>query len=98
MKGLKLVTGDDVALASPYGEIHVTVEEDSSMRPGVVSTTHGWGGSGGDLLSGDKNVSSDKSIGASVNDLIPLADRLEEINGMPWFSALPVSVRKRDSI
>jgi hypothetical protein len=57
------------------------------MRPGVVSMTHGWGGRGGDL------TAADGSIGASVNDLIPLEDRLEEINGMPWYSALPVSVR-----
>jgi hypothetical protein len=79
--------GDTALLQSSHGEISVKVAKDKNMRPGVVSTIHGWGGRGGDL------TSSDESIGASLNDLIPLEDRLEEINGMPWYSALPVSVR-----
>jgi len=92
MTRLNLVPGDTALLQSSHGEISVKVADDTTMRPGVVSMTHGWGGRGGDISSGDL-TSSDESIGVSVNDLIPLGDRLEEINGMPWYSALPVSVR-----
>jgi len=92
MTRLNLTPGDTALLQSSHGEISVKVADDTTMRPGVVSMTHGWGGRGGDISSGDL-TSSDESIGVSVNDLIPLGDRLEEINGMPWYSALPVSVR-----
>src|SRR3546814_7209087 len=38
-----LAVGDTVALSSTAGEIHVPLEIDDDIRPGVVSMTHGWG-------------------------------------------------------
>ena len=76
MTQLNLVSGDRALLQSSYGEITVSIAEDSSMKQGVVSTTHGWGGSGGNLSADGLKV-TDKAIGASVNELVPLADRLE---------------------
>src|SRR3546814_3823443 len=38
-----LAVGDTVALSSTAGEIHVPLEIDDDIRPGVVSMPHGWG-------------------------------------------------------
>src|SRR5699024_2473581 len=38
-----LANGDLVALTSASGEIHVPLEIDDDIRPGVVSMPHGWG-------------------------------------------------------
>src|SRR3546814_15449531 len=38
-----LAVGDTVALSSTAGEIHVPLEIDDDIRPGVVSMQHVWG-------------------------------------------------------
>lgn len=86
LKELGLTPGDAAIVRSCHGQIRTTVTEDTTMRRGVVSINHGWGGSGGD------RSETRQSIGVSVNELVPLGDRVEAINGMPWYTAVPVSV------
>lgn len=73
MAQLNLVSGDRALLQSSYDEITGSSAEDSSMKQGVVFTTHGGGGSGGNFSTNGLKV-TDKAIGASVNELVPLAD------------------------
>ncbi len=85
MRRLGLAAGDAATLRSAHGELRVVVEPDASVRPGGVSICHGWGGSGG-------AVDGTADIGVPINDIIPAGDYAEAINGMPWFSAVPVDV------
>lgn len=80
-----LVDGAAAVLRSAHGELQVSVEADASMRIGTVAICHGWGGSGG---SADTSL----EIGAAINTIVPAGDYSEPINGMPWFSAVPVEV------
>jgi anaerobic selenocysteine-containing dehydrogenase len=72
-----------IEIRSAHGAIRTVVEADPSMRRGVVSIAHGFGGLGRGGGNGE----------AAINELVPLAEYVEPINGMPWFSALPVDVR-----
>ena len=83
LRGLQ--SGQTVDLTSAHGTLCVEVHSDATMREGVVSICHGWGGSGGSL-------DHTQEIGVNINDIIPLGDFVEAINGMPWFSAVPVEV------
>jgi anaerobic selenocysteine-containing dehydrogenase len=80
-----LVDGETVILRGAHGELRVILEADNSVRPQTVSICHGWGGSGG-------SVDTTIEIGVAINDIIPAGDYSEPINGMPWFSAMPVDV------
>jgi anaerobic selenocysteine-containing dehydrogenase len=82
-----LVAGERVSIASPFGKISGLLEEDKTMRAGTVSMCHGWGGNGG-----YREGIEDDHVGSAINDLIPSDQRYEKINGMPWFSALPVRI------
>ncbi len=78
--------GAHVEIVSLHGRIRACVKADDSMRPGVVSMCHGWG-------SLPMDQESYELHGASTNDLIPsTTEYAEPINGMPWYSALPVDV------
>jgi len=80
-KELNLSDGAMVSLASAHGRLRASLKCDDSMRPGVVAISHGWGG----------------QQGSSVNDLVSgSAAESEAINGMPWFSAIPVAVSPCD--
>ena len=80
-----IADGSRALLRSAHGELQVTVEADTSMRVGTVAICHGWGGSGG-------AEDSQSELGVAINNIIPAGDYSEEINGMPWFSAVPVEV------
>jgi anaerobic selenocysteine-containing dehydrogenase len=82
---LGLASGETAILRSAHGQLQVVLEADDSVRRQTVSILHGWGGSGG-------AVDSAGDIGVAVNDIIPAGDYSESINGMPWFSAVPVDV------
>jgi hypothetical protein len=62
------------------------------MRSGVVSMSHGWGGLNSSQRTG--SMQADYELhGASTNDLISSAtEYMEPINGMPWYSAVPVNI------
>ena len=85
IRELGLASGEAAILRSAHGQLQVVLEADDSMRRQTVSILHGWGGSGG-------AVDASGEIGVAINDIIPAGDYSEPINGMPWFSAVPVDV------
>jgi anaerobic selenocysteine-containing dehydrogenase len=85
IEALGLASGETVILRSAHGQLRVVLEADDSVRRQTVSICHGWGGSGG-------AVDAVTEIGVAINDIIPAGAYSEPINGMPWFSAVPVDV------
>ncbi len=78
---LGLQSGATVEVRSDSGAVVAMVEADDSMRSGVVSLPHGWGGLPGD----------EKEKGTCVNRLLDCRNS-EAVNAMPWMSAIPVDV------
>ncbi len=79
-----LVHGSAVSLTSDHGSIDAVVHADVTLRVGVVSMSHGFGGPGVD---GDP-----PDAGSSTNRLLsPTAD-LQPISGMPRLTAVLVRV------
>lgn len=77
--------GDKVEIESAHGRVIAIVEEDASLRPGVVSMAHGWGdppGSNADV----------EQAGTAVNRLIDTEHHYEPVNSMPHMSAIPVNI------
>ena len=78
--------GDMVEIASEYGAVRTLAKGEDRLRRGVVSMTHMFGkliGSGDPLADG----------GANVGQLTSLTDKVQPINFMPRYSAVPVNVR-----
>ena len=74
-------SGQVVRLASAHGSIDVQLEADDTLRPGVVSVSHGFGS----LASGEQG-----SDFATVSQLISTETTVDRISRMPILSALPV--------
>jgi len=85
LAALGLESGDRAELVSDHGRIPAIVEADSSLRRGVVSMSHGWGGL-------PDEARSYEEAGASTNLLISTDRCIEPINAMPRLSAIPVDV------
>jgi len=86
LAALGMVSGQGIAIASAHGRIEAFAEADDSMRPGVVSISHGWGGLPDDAAdAGDPH-----SVGVNVNRLTSTLSDLQSINAMPRLTALPV--------
>ena len=82
---LGLKSGDKVEIASAHGRVVAVVEDDASLRMGVVSLAHGWGDPPG------SNASVEES-GTPVNRLIDSDRNYEAVNSMPHMSAIPVNI------
>lgn len=81
-KPLGLAPGDVVTVRSKHGAIEVRVQTDDSLRPGVISVIHGFGG----LLE-----DAAKNPGRSVTQLVSM-DEADSISGIPRMSAIPVAI------
>lgn len=84
-----LEEGDRVTITSAHGSIITVVRSDTTVRYGVVSMTHGWGG-----LPGEKE--DYLRDGASTNRLTSTELAVDPINAMPVMSALPVRIERLD--
>lgn len=73
-----------VTIRSEHGAIPAVVRPDETIRPGVVSMTHSWGG-----LPGEEG---DHEPGVNVNLLISSEHYVEPINAMVRMTAIPVSI------
>jgi len=83
---LGLEHGTLVNLISDHGQIPAVVRPDPTVRRGVVSITHGWGGLPGE--------SADyRQVGSNPNLLID-SRRRDPINAMPVMSAIPVRIER----
>jgi anaerobic selenocysteine-containing dehydrogenase len=81
---LGVKAGDKITITSDRGQIEAIVKDDPTVRRGVVSITHAWGG-----LPWDTEYERD---GVNTNILISTDRDLEPINAMPRMSAIPVNV------
>lgn len=81
-----IADGDTVEIESQYGAVRTLAKGEERLRRGVVSMTHMFGklvGTGDPVADG----------GANVGQLVSLTERIEPINYMPRYSAVPVNVR-----
>jgi anaerobic selenocysteine-containing dehydrogenase len=85
LEQMGLAAGDKVAIVSDQGRITAIVQSDETVRRGVVSMSHGWGG----LPDQDDNC---EEKGAAVNRLVSSDRDCEVINAMPRQSAIPVNI------
>ena len=77
-------------LTSDHGTITAVAAADDTLRPGVVSITHGYG-----ALPGDDD--DPRRYGANPARLLSLTDHRQPVSLMPWMSAVPVTVRTERS-
>jgi anaerobic selenocysteine-containing dehydrogenase len=82
MAALGISPGDWIDIASAHGAIQVMADADKTIRRGVVSVSHGFGGLPGD----------DAHLGASPNLLVSTDSDLQSINAMPRMTAIPVNI------
>ncbi|MEZ5709802.1 MAG: molybdopterin-dependent oxidoreductase [Blastomonas sp.] len=87
MARLDLFNGDEVDVVSDNGRVAAIVEGDDSVKPGVLSMSHGYGGGGTDADS--------DAVGSNVNLLISTRRNLDSITAMVRMSAVPVRIEKR---
>lgn len=80
---LGLEPGDRLEIASEHGRIEAVAQPDKTLRPGVVSMAHCWGG-----------LPDEEGPGANTNLLIASDKHVQAVNAMPRMSAVPVNVRK----
>jgi anaerobic selenocysteine-containing dehydrogenase len=81
---LQIEAGDKILISSANGSIPAVVASDATLRAGVVSMTHGWGG-----LPDETVYERD---GSNTGLLISTDRNLEPINAMPRMSAIPVNI------
>ena len=85
LRQLGLAPGDRVRIFSNRSEIVGIVEVDSTLRPGVVSMSHAWGGTA------DRDDEARK-IGSNTNRLMTPDDGWDRYCGIPTMSNLPVDI------
>jgi anaerobic selenocysteine-containing dehydrogenase len=87
MRALGLVRGDAVRISSDHGSVQAVAEPDETLRPGVVSLSHGWGG--------DPIEPGEAWDGAANVNLLISCDRdVETISALPRMSASPVKLER----
>jgi anaerobic selenocysteine-containing dehydrogenase len=89
MVSIGVRTGDLVEISSPTGSIVGVTESSDSIKRGVVSMAHSWGGS-----ITDERV---REHGSPTNRLCTVDSGYDRLNGMAVQSAIPVHVRRHDS-
>lgn len=82
---LGVSAGARVRIVSSHGSIPAILEADETVRPGILSMSHGWGG----MPDQKENYTTD---GASTNLLTTTDTDLDPINAMPVMSAIPVRI------
>ena len=80
--------GDECWVVSDNGRIPAIAKGDATLKPGVVSMTHGYG-----WLVGEDFDYRDK--GSSISLLISLDRDCEQLQAMPRMSGVPVRIAAR---
>jgi anaerobic selenocysteine-containing dehydrogenase len=86
MKELDIADGDLVRITSPSGRVVGVAEGSDTIKRGVISMAHSWGGS-----TTDEDV---RNQGTPTNRLCTVDSGYDPINGMAIQSAIPVAVVK----
>jgi anaerobic selenocysteine-containing dehydrogenase len=85
LAALGLATGDLVRVRSRHDAIAAVVEADASLRRGLVSMTHAFGGRPG-------TDDDPRERGSNAGRLLRADDDYDPISGIPRMGALPVAV------
>lgn len=85
LAGLGLASGDRVTLHSPHGSLPALVRADATMKPGVLSMPHGWGGLPG-------AAPDPASPGSNTNLLTHAYAGRQTINAMPVMTGIPLRI------
>lgn len=85
---LGLVDGARVRIAAEHDAISAEVRGDASVKRGVISMSHGWGGLVGD---------DPRAAGASTTRLVARDRAVQTINAMPRLSGIPVLVKAMET-
>ena len=86
MRNLSLSDGELVRITSPSGEVVGVAEGSDTIKRGVISMSHSWGGS-----ITDEDV---RLHGTPTNRLCTVDSGRDPINGMAIQSAIPIAVTK----
>ena len=86
LQELQLSASDIIEIASAYGSILGVVEVDDTVRPGVISMAHCFGG-----ISNDERQVRD--IGSNTGILAQFESEYDPITGIPRMSDIPVKIR-----
>ena len=86
MRDLSLSDGELVRITSPSGEVVGVAEGSDTIKRGVISMSHSWGGS-----ITDEDV---RLHGTPTNRLCTVESGRDPINGMAIQSAIPIAVTK----
>jgi anaerobic selenocysteine-containing dehydrogenase len=84
---LGLESGEIIEIESAAGSIRGIVEPDPSLRRGVVSMAHAWGGAPHE----DDRL---REIGSNTGRLSSNAGRVDRRSGQPLMSAIPVNLAR----
>ncbi|MFF9221912.1 molybdopterin-containing oxidoreductase family protein [Streptomyces viridosporus] len=84
MERLGIEDGAPVTVRSPHGSVDAVAHGDASVRPGVLSMSHGWGSI--------DPAADPRECGSNVNRLTSLDHAAQPINHMPTMTAVPVTV------
>ena len=84
LAALGAVDDDLLVLTSDHGTITVVASADATLRRGVLSITHCYGG-----LPGEDD--DPRQYGANPARLLSLTEHRQPISQMPWMSAVPVT-------
>ena len=77
--------GERVRIATPHDGIVAIVESDDTLRPGVVSIAHAFGG----LVEEDERY---EELGANTGRLVRTDEDYDPITGMPRMGNIPVAI------
>jgi anaerobic selenocysteine-containing dehydrogenase len=83
LETLGAATGDRLEIRSARGCITAVAKSDPTLRRGVVSISHCWGG-----------LPGSDAPGANTNLLIAADEDVQPINAMPLMSSLPVNISR----
>ncbi|MCX6519815.1 MAG: molybdopterin-dependent oxidoreductase [Actinobacteria bacterium] len=86
LAGLGAVDGDLLEITSPTGSVLAVAEGSDTVKRGVISMAHSWGGA-----VTDEDV---RTEGSPTNRLCTVDSGWDRLNGMAIQSAIPVSVLK----
>jgi len=86
MKDLQINNDDLIDISSPRSTITGVAKTDKTLRRGIVSMAHSWGG----VSLTDEKV---RDIGTPTSRLTSAREAIDPINGMVVSSAIPVEVQ-----
>ncbi len=82
---LGLSEGDPITVTTAHGQVDAVIHADETLRLGVITLTHGFGGDGPDGV----------PSGPDLNSILSATSDLQPISAMPLLTAVPVTLARR---